>query len=408
MELVQKIQKQYSHKNVITPKGYRAGGMHCGLKYKRSDLAIIYSEVPAHVAGVFTTNAIQAAPLHVTKEVVYETKKMQAIVVNSGNANACTGKQGLENAYKMQQATAEKLGIDSNLVGVASTGIIGEQMNMGPVLKGINQLYIGTSSENAIQVSQAILTTDTVTKTTSYILDIDGKEVTISGVAKGSGMIAPNMATMLAFITTDAAVTSEALQQALSSITDQTFNSITVDGDTSTNDTVLVMANGMAENDMLTDEHPDWDLFVEGVRAVSEDLAKMIAKDGEGATKLVEVNVNNGMCEETSRIIAKKVVGSPLVKTAMYGNDGNWGRIIAAIGYSGVPIDPNKISIKIGPFDVLSMGEPVPFEDAAVTHYLKKSEVVIDIDLGIGDASGTAWGCDLSYDYVQINASYRT
>ncbi|HEY9581910.1 MAG TPA: bifunctional glutamate N-acetyltransferase/amino-acid acetyltransferase ArgJ, partial [Savagea sp.] len=298
--------------------------------------------------------------------------------------------------------------IDSNLVGVASTGIIGEQMNMEPVLTGIDKLYIGTSSENAIQVSQAILTTDTVTKTTSYVLDIDGKEVTISGVAKGSGMIAPNMATMLAFITTDAAVTSEALQQALSSITDQTFNSITVDGDTSTNDTVLVMANGMAENDMLTDAHPDWDLFVEGVRAVSEDLAKMIAKDGEGATKLVEVNVNNGMCEETSRIIAKKVVGSPLVKTAMYGNDGNWGRIIAAIGYSGVPIDPNKISIKIGPFDVLSMGEPVPFEDAAVTHYLKKSEVVIDIDLGIGDALGTAWGCDLSYDYVQINASYRT
>ena len=407
MELV-KQWKQHSHKNVITPKGYRAGGMHCGLKYKRSDLGMIYSEVPASVAGVFTTSTIQAAPVQLTKKVMYEAKKMQAIVANSGNANACTGKQGYENARAMQEAAAKKLGIDPKTVGVASTGVIGEQMNMPPVLKGIEALYLGTSSENAIQISQAILTTDTVTKTTSYQFEVDGKTVTLSGVAKGSGMIAPNMATMLAFLTTDANISSEHLQEALVSITDATYNSITVDGDTSTNDTVLVMANGLAENEPLTPEHSSWNDFVAVLKAASEDLSKMIAKDGEGATKLVEVNVAGAPSVEDARKVAKTIVGSPLVKTAMYGNDANWGRIIAAIGYSEVDIVPEKVTIAIGDETVLENGEPVAFSEENALCQLDRSEVIINVELGIGEADGRAWGGDLTYDYVKINGSYRS
>ena len=276
--------KRISRKNIISPKGFEAVGIHCGLKHKKNDLALLVSKVPASVAGVFTTNVIQAAPLQVTKKVVYETKKMQAIVINSGNANACTGKQGMKDAVTMQQKTAELLGLDQNLVGVASTGVIGEQMKMEPLLAGIEKLKPMDTLEGSIQFSQAILTTDMITKNTAYATVIDGREIILAGVAKGSGMIEPNMATMLGFITTDANIESDHLQTALKNITDVTFNSITVDGDTSTNDMVLIMANGMAENDPLTPDHPDWQAFVDALHAVSRDLAKMIAKDGEGAT----------------------------------------------------------------------------------------------------------------------------
>lgn len=407
METIESM-KRISRKNIISPKGFKAVGIHCGLKHKKNDLALLVSEVPASVAGVFTTNVIQAAPLQVTKKVVYETQKMQAIVINSGNANACTGKQGMQDAMTMQQKTAEHLGIDSNLVGIASTGVIGEQMNMVPLLSGIEKLQPMDTLEGSIQFSQAILTTDTVTKNTAYATVIDDREVVVAGVAKGSGMIEPNMATMLGFITTDANIESEHLQTALKEITDVTFNSITVDGDTSTNDMVLVMANGLAGNHSLTPDHPEWQSFVDALHAVSRDLAKMIAKDGEGATKLIEAKVTGAVSDEQARQIAKSVVGSPLVKTAVFGCDANWGRIIAAIGYSGATIDPEDIKIYIGDTVVVEGGEPIPFSEEKLLIYLKQHEVKFAIELNQGAGQGMAWGCDLTYDYVQINATYRT
>jgi glutamate N-acetyltransferase/amino-acid N-acetyltransferase len=402
------IMKKISLKNIASPKGFKATGIHCGLKHKKKDLALLFSEVPASVAGVFTTNAIKAAPLLITKDVVYQTGKMQAIIVNSGNANACTGKQGMADAYTMQKLTAEKLGIARNLVGVASTGVIGEMMKMDPVITGIQQLEPVDELEGAIGFSQSIMTTDTVTKDTAYKTMIDGKEVIIAGTAKGSGMIEPNMATMLGFITTDANIESKYLQSALKTITDITFNSITVDGDTSTNDMVIVMANGMAENNTLTPDHPDWKNFVKTLHAVSQDLAKMIAKDGEGATKLIEVEVKGAISDVEARKIAKTVVGSPLVKTAVFGNDANWGRIIAAVGYSGATLDPFAITIHLGSTKVVENGEPVSFSEEDLIVYLKQPEVKIFVDIHQGAGHGLAWGCDLTYDYVQINASYRS
>ena len=402
------IMKKISLKNIASPKGFKATGIHCGLKHKKKDLALLFSEVPASVAGVFTTNAIKAAPLLITKDVVYQTGKIQAIIVNSGNANACTGKQGMADAYTMQKLTAEKLGIARNLVGVASTGVIGEMMKMDPIITGIQQLEPIDELEGAIGFSQSIMTTDTVTKNTAYKTTIDGKEVIIAGTAKGSGMIEPNMATMLGFITTDANIESKYLQSALKSITDITFNSITVDGDTSTNDMVIVMANGMAENNTLTPEHPEWENFVKTLHAVSQDLAKMIAKDGEGATKLIEVEVKGAISDVEARKIAKTVVGSPLVKTAVFGNDANWGRIIAAVGYSGATLDPFAITIHLGSTKVVENGEPVSFSEEDLIVYLKQPEVKIFVDVHQGAGHGLAWGCDLTYDYVQINASYRS
>jgi glutamate N-acetyltransferase/amino-acid N-acetyltransferase len=400
--------KRISGKNIATPRGFKAVGIHCGLKHKKHDLAVLLSEVPASVAGVFTTNAIQAAPLVVTKEVVNQTKQMQAVIINSGNANACTGKQGMIDALTMQEKTAEQFGIAANLVGVASTGVIGEKLNMEPLLKGIKQLKPTSTLEGSIQFSQAILTTDTVMKNTAYRTEVDGKEITIAGTAKGSGMIEPNMATMLGFITTDAKIDSVHLQEALKSVTDVTFNSITVDGDTSTNDMVLVLANGMAENQPLSPAHPDWDSFTQTLHAVAQDLAKMIAKDGEGATKLIEVEVDGAVTDAEARKIAKTVVGSPLVKTAVFGCDANWGRVIAAVGYSGASVDPLGITINIGDTTVVTEGEPVSFSEEELLLYLKQPEVKIFVGLNKGSGNGIAWGCDLTYDYVQINASYRS
>ncbi len=400
--------KRISRKNIVSPIGFKAAGIHCGIKHKKNDLALLISEVPASVAGVFTTNAIQAAPLLVTKEVVQQTGKIQAIIVNSGNANACTGQQGMKDALLMQQTTADKLGIAAELVGVASTGVIGEIMHMEPIVKGIQKIQPIGELEGSIHFSQAILTTDTVTKNTAYSAIIDGKEIIIAGTAKGSGMIAPNMATMLGFITTDANIESVHLQEALKAVTDKTFNSITVDGDTSTNDMVIVMANGLAGNDSLTPAHPDWALFVQTLHAVSQDLAKMIAKDGEGATKLIEVEVSGAISDAEARMIGKSVVGSPLVKTAVFGCDANWGRIIAAVGYSGATLDPNAITIKIGTTTVVENGEPIHFSEAQLLAYLKQPEVKIFVELHQGNGHGLAWGCDLTYDYVQINATYRS
>ncbi|WP_431027544.1 bifunctional ornithine acetyltransferase/N-acetylglutamate synthase [Lysinibacillus sp. LZ02] len=400
--------KKLSSSNVVSPKGFTAAGVHCGIKKEKKDLAILVSEVPASVAGVFTTNVVQAAPIKVTKEVVYNTQKMQAIIVNSGNANACTGKQGIADAYEMQSLAAAKLGIESYLVGVASTGVIGEIMNLAPVKKGVEMLAPSRDLESGIDFAQSILTTDTVMKNTTYATNIDGQEVLVSGTAKGSGMIEPNMATMLGFITTDANIESAELQKALSEITNVTFNAITVDGDTSTNDTVVVMANGLAGNEPLTPAHPDWENFYTALRLVAEDLAKAIARDGEGATKLIEVEVDGAISDEEARKIAKTVVGSPLVKTAVFGCDANWGRIIAAVGYSGATVNPEKITIKIGGATMVEKGEPIKFSEEELIEILKQQEVKIYVSLEVGEGHGFAWGCDLTYDYVQINASYRS
>ena len=281
-------------------------------------------------------------------------------------------------------------------------------MKMDPIRSGVENIEIDNALENAIDFSQAIMTTDTVMKNTAYSTVIDEREVLIAGTAKGSGMIEPNMATMLGFITTDANIESEELQKALSEITNLTFNAITVDGDTSTNDTVLVMANGLAGNNPLTPSHPDWSNFYNVLKAVCEDLAKSIARDGEGATKLIEVEVDGAISDEEARKIAKTVVGSPLVKTAVFGCDANWGRIIAAVGYSGATVDPEKITIKIGNALMVENGEPVPFSEDELIEILKANEVKINVSLEQGNGHGLAWGCDLTYDYVQINASYRS
>lgn len=392
---------------VTLPKGYKAGGMYCGIKRNRLDLGYIVSEVPATTAGVYTTNLFQAAPLVVTQESIAKENKIQALIVNSGNANACTGEQGIKDAKEMQKGFAAELGIQDHLVAVTSTGVIGETMPIEKISTGIKQI-LQKEFEDEANFKQAILTTDTCTKQMGVQIKIDEKIVSIGGVAKGSGMIHPNMATMLGFVTTDAFIAHEDLLNALKDITNQTFNMITVDGDTSTNDMVLVMANGLAENDQLTKEHPDWDLFVSGLKVVCESLAKKIARDGEGATKLVEVQVNGAYSFNAARAVGKAIISSNLVKTAIYGTDPNWGRIVTAIGYSGVPVNPNAIKVSIGPFSVFENGLPCSFVEEEVKEYLELDTVNIMVELNQGDFSATAWGCDLTYDYVKINASYRT
>ncbi|WP_237389755.1 bifunctional ornithine acetyltransferase/N-acetylglutamate synthase [Bacillus sp. USDA818B3_A] len=395
------------NESVTLPKGYKAGGMHCGVKKKRLDLGYIVSEVPAAVAGVYTTNIFQAAPLIVTQESIAKEKKIQAILVNSGNANACTGEQGLLDAKAMQSNFANELGIETDLVAVTSTGVIGELLPMDCINSGIKQI-LQQEYEQEANFKQAILTTDTCIKQIGVQLSIDGKTVSIGGAAKGSGMIHPNMATMLGFVTTDANVAQDDLLSALKGITNTTFNMITVDGDTSTNDMVLVMANGLADNEQLTKEHPEWDIFVEGLGIVCKELAKKIARDGEGATKLVEVQVSGAFNTDAAKTVGKSIISSNLVKTAIYGTDPNWGRIVTAAGYSGVPIVPNLLEVSIGEYKVFEKGLPCPIDEEEVKSYLEQENVVIFVNLNQGDYSATAWGCDLTYDYVKINASYRT
>ncbi len=395
--------------SVTTPKGFRAGGLHCGLKKtERHDLGAIVCEVPAAAAGVYTLNAFQAAPLRVTQESIAASGKLQAMIVNSGNANACTGKQGEDDARAMRAAAAQALGVDEHHVGVTSTGVIGELLPMAKVLSGIEQLPQRVKADGGDDFCQAILTTDLAQKMTCVRLAVNGKEVHIAGAAKGSGMIHPNMATMLGFITTDANIESGNLQLLLSRITDSTFNMITVDGDTSTNDMVVAMASGLAGNDTLHPGHPDWEAFAAGLQYVGEYLAKAIARDGEGATKLIEVNVAGADSEEAARAIAKTVVGSSLVKSACYGADANWGRIIAAVGRSGQPVNTETVDIRLGDIAVLEQSRPVLFDEEKAAEYLKGEFIQIHVNLHMGSGMATGWGCDLTYDYVRINAAYRT
>ncbi len=394
--------------SITSPAGFTAAGLHAGLKYKRKDLGVIISEVPAESAAVYTKSHFQAAPLLVTKESLSQDGKLQAVLVNSANANACTGKEGLEHAYLMRKYCANHFSIPENRVAVASTGVIGERLPIEKIEKNLKRLKPGTGTGNAKDFAESILTTDLTTKETCYKVKVGTTEVMIAGAAKGSGMIHPNMGTMLAFMTTDAAIAPEALENALRTATDKTYNRITVDGETSTNDMVVAMANGMAGNELLDETHPDWPVFMEGFKLVCEDLSKMIARDGEGATRLIEVNVQGAQSEEEAGVVAKKVVGSSLVKTAVYGADANWGRIIGAIGHADVFVDPELVDIQIGPYLVLEKSSPVPFSEDDVSGYLKNETVEISVNLNVGKAGAKAWGCDLTYDYVKINASYRT
>jgi len=400
--------KEVKEGSIITPRGFQAAGTHAGLRYTKKDVGMITSEVPASSAAVYTLNTFQAAPLKVTQESIGQEGLLQAVVVNSACANACTGERGLKDAFKMRNLAAEKLSLKPHLVAVASTGVIGEFLPMAKIEKGIEEIEVGCSIQHSKDFETAILTTDTVTKNCCYSSEIDGKTVYMGGAAKGSGMIHPNMATMLGFITTDANIAPDHLQFALKQITNHTFNQITVDGDTSTNDMVLVMANGLAENESLSPNHKDWDIFIQLLTKTSESLAKQIAKDGEGATKLVEVEVIGAECDEDARKIAKQIVGSNLVKTAIYGADANWGRIIGAIGQSQAAINSGTVNIKVGPIIMLQDSEPQLFNEEEAKDYLSNDFIHIFVDLQSGDGKGKAWGCDLSYEYVKINASYRT
>ncbi|AJH55384.1 bifunctional glutamate N-acetyltransferase/amino-acid acetyltransferase ArgJ [Bacillus anthracis] len=393
--------------SIVTPKGFSAIGTAIGLKKGKKDLGAIVCDVPASCAAVYTTNQIQAAPLQVTKDSITTEGKLQAIIVNSGNANACTGMKGLQDAYEMRALGAEHFGLKEKYVAVASTGVIGVPLPMDIIRKGIVTLIPAKEENGAHSFSEAILTTDLITKETCYEMIIDGKKVMIAGVAKGSGMIHPNMATMLSFITTDARIEHDVLQTALSQITNHTFNQITVDGDTSTNDMVIAMASGLSETKPIDMEHADWETFVFALQKVCEDLAKKIAQDGEGATKLIEVNVLGVQTNEEAKKIAKQIVGSSLVKTAIHGEDPNWGRIISSIGQSEVAINPNTIDITLQSISVLKNSEPQTFSEE-MKERLQEDEIVINVYLHLGKETGSAWGCDLSYEYVKINACYRT
>ncbi|WP_394583264.1 bifunctional ornithine acetyltransferase/N-acetylglutamate synthase [Cytobacillus firmus] len=394
--------------SIITPKGFTAAGVHAGLRYSKKDLGIILSETPAHCAAVYTTSHFQAAPLKVTQESIAADGLIQAVIVNSACANACTGEQGLIDAYQMRKSAADKFNIKEQHVAVASTGVIGEYMQMDKIEEGIKMLKPGNEALHSNDFQTAILTTDLVMKKCCYSAVIDGKTVTMGGSAKGSGMIHPNMATMLAFITTDANIASSDLQFALKQVTDRTFNQITVDGDTSTNDMVMVMANGASGTKKLSPDHPNWDVFIQLLSKTCESLAKQIAKDGEGATKLIEVEVSGTKTDDDARVIAKQIVGSNLVKTAIFGADANWGRIIGAIGQGQPAIDPSSVDIAIGPIVMLKDSVPLAFSEEEAKEYLSNSAIQITVNLHQGAGIGKAWGCDLSYDYVKINASYRT
>ena len=395
--------------SICAPNGFLANGVHVGVRKNpnKLDLALIFSEVPCVSAGVFTTNKAKAAPVIVTQEKL-KKDSVQAIIINSGNANACTGELGLLHANQMANKTALKLNIDPSKVAVASTGVIGVTLPIDKILTGIDKVT-EKLEQNSLAAANAIMTTDTFSKTIAIELKICGKKVKIGGMAKGSGMIHPNMATMLGFITTDISISKELLQYTLSKINDDTFNMITVDGETSTNDMVMILANGLAKNPEITSqEDPDWKIFYKGLKFVCQFLSIEIAKDGEGATKLIEVNVINAKHLNQAKIAARTICGSPLVKSAVHGEDANWGRIVNALGYSGIDLDLNKLSVSLGEINLFTEGVAIQFDENRAKEFLKQKTVQINVNLGLGTKNATAWGCDLTHGYVDINASYRT
>jgi glutamate N-acetyltransferase/amino-acid N-acetyltransferase len=395
--------------SITSPHGFHAAGLHAGIKRKRKDLGLLWCQVPAAAAAVYTTNAFQAPPLGITREgLAISQGRMQALLVNSGNANACTGEQGWQDAREMRRICAVELGIAESLVGVASTGVIGERLPIHRIVDAIPQLTAMLSQTGEQDFGEALLTTDTFIKAAEVRLTVSGREVRIAGAAKGSGMIHPNMATMLAFITTDAVIEPPVLQRLLKEVTDESFNMITVDGDSSTNDMVSVMASGLAGHPPLDTSHPDWGRFRRALSEVCRRLAQMIARDGEGATKLVEVTVRGAETLEGARQAAKTVVGSSLVKTAVFGGDPNWGRLLCALGYCGTQVNPDRVDLWVEDQLLVHQGLAVPGGEEAVQGLLANDKVSFILDLHQGTADATAWGCDLTYEYVRINASYRT
>lgn len=394
---------------ITAPQGFLAQGVSAQIKYQdRRDVAVIYSALPCQAAAVCTTNVVHAACVDICKKHL-ENGLAQAIVVNSGNANACTGNQGFEDSIAVAAYAAELLKIEPHDVLVAHTGVIGVQLPLDRVLAGVKTAVASLSPEGSANAAVSIMTTDLVKKEIAVQFELQGKIVTIGAIAKGSGMIHPNMATMLAFITTDASIDSRCLNLALKSSADLSYNMISVDRDTSTNDMAAILANGLAANPIITDENSaDYQAFKAALDYVNTSLAKKIARDGEGANHLMEVQVLNAPDPVTARIIARSITGSNLTKAAIFGHDANWGRILAAAGYSGADFDPNRVDIYLGREKMAENGMGLQFSEAKARQELEKENVTIVLDLKQGDAAATAWGCDLSYDYVKINADYRT
>ena len=404
---------QKINSGVTAPKGFLAGGVHCGVKTNntaKKDIAIIYSEKPCTAAAVYTQNKAFGAPITVTRRNIADGMA-QAVVCNSGNANTCNA-DGVEKAEKMCVLAAKALHLKPKDIIVASTGVIGQVLPIEPIEKGIAALAPIISGEGNLDAVQAIMTTDTKPKEEAYEIEIGGKTVKIGAMAKGSGMIHPNMATMLGFLTTDAAITTPMLQKALKLAVDDTFNMVSVDGDTSTNDMVSIMANGMAENTPVTAEGEDYDTFRQALYQVLMTLTKMLAKDGEGASKMLECTCSGAPDQDTAIIIAKSVIRSPLFKCAMFGEDANWGRILCAIGYADAEFDINKVDVDLasskGTIAVCRNAAGVDFSEEKAKEILEEDEIYINIDLHQGEASAKAWGCDLTYDYVKINGDYRS
>ena len=397
---------------VCAAKGFKANGIHCGIRrnHSKKDLALIVSEQKATAAAVYTTNLVKGAPLAVTKKNISDGFA-QAVICNSGNANTCNA-NGIEIAEGMCALVSEKVGIAANDVVVASTGVIGQPLDLTPIANGMDELCAGLSCDGSSAAAQAIMTTDTVEKELAVEFTLGGKVCRMGGIAKGSGMIHPNMATMLVFITTDAAISAPMLQKALSADIQNTFNMLSIDGDTSTNDMVTVLANGMAGNPEITAEGDDFATFMEALNTITVNLCRRMAGDGEGATKLLECIATGADTEEAAKKCAKSVICSSLLKAAMFGADANWGRVLCAIGYSGADVDVNKIGVAFrsakGTVQVCQNGAGVPFSEEIAKEILLEKEIEILVSLGNGPYSASAWGCDLTYDYVKINGDYRT
>lgn len=400
---------------VTAPKGFLASGLNAGIKNQtKKDMAMVFSSTPCAAAGVFTTNLVKAAPVKWDKEIVTTSPYVQAVVVNSGIANACTGAEGLGYCADTAAEAAAALNIPKTAVLVASTGVIGKQLPIDKIKSGVTALskVLGSSREDAKLAAEAIMTTDTKSKEVACTLELDGKQVTVAGMCKGSGMIHPNMCTMLCFVTTDAAISHELLQKALSEDVVDTFNMVSVDGDTSTNDTVLVMANGQAENTPITKEGEDYKTFCEALHFIMLELSKKIAGDGEGCTCLFEATVIGAKDKNQARTIAKSVVCSSLTKAAVFGHDANWGRILCAMGYSGAQFDPEVVDIwlesKAGTIKIVENGIATDYSEETATKILSEEEVIAKMDIKEGNETATAFGCDLTYEYVKINGDYRS
>jgi glutamate N-acetyltransferase/amino-acid N-acetyltransferase len=394
---------------ITGPKGFYAAGVHSGVKKVKKDLALVYSTVPARGAGIFTTNKVPAAPVLIDKRQLERSSSFRAILVNSGNANACTGERGYNDALGMVAATAETLHIDPRSVLVSSTGVIGQYLPMDKIRSGIVEAEMMLDADGHTSAAEAIMTTDKFSKELAVKVTIDGVDVTIGGMAKGSGMIAPNMATMLAFITSDVNISLKLLQYSLKQAADRSFNRISVDGDTSTNDMVLMLANGLAGNEELTQaEDPRYQTFYDALEYLLTRLSKMIVMDGEGATKFVEILVTDAISEVAAVQVARAIANSNLVKTAINGEDANWGRILAAVGYSGIEFVPEDVEIYFDDVPILRKKYSIDFSEEAAKRVLQQKEIKITVDLDQGSASASFWTCDLSKDYVAINANYRT